>query len=79
MVIIMRLVIMIKKISSSLWPFKFAFVIVVILFSAAIWIGGDNIASFSEGQQQSSQMLKTSLGVKITSPTAGQSVPNWCW
>ena len=75
MVIIMRLVIMIKKISSSLWPFKFAFVIVVILFSAAIWIGGDNIASFSEEQQQSSQMLKPSLGVKITSPTASQSVP----
>jgi hypothetical protein len=75
MVIIMRLVIMIKKISSSLWPFKFAFVIVVILFSAAIWIGGDNIASFSEEQQQSSQMLKPSLGVKITSPTAGQNVP----
>jgi hypothetical protein len=66
---------MIKKISSSLWPFKFVFVIVVILFSAAIWIGGDNIASFSEEQQQSSQMLKPSLGVKITSPTAGQSVP----
>src|SRR5919198_1176362 len=64
-----------KKISSSLWPFKFAFVIVVILFSAAIWIGGDNIASFSEEQQQSSQMLKPSLGVKITSPTASQSVP----
>src|SRR5919197_5120224 len=73
MVIIMRLVIMIKKISSSLLPFKFAFVM-VILFSAAIWIGG-NIASFSEGQQQSSQMLKPSLGVKITSPTASQSVP----
>jgi hypothetical protein len=64
---------MIKKISSSLWSFKFAFVM-VILFSAAIWIGG-NIASFSEGQQQSSQMLKPSLGVKIISPTAGQSVP----
>ena len=72
MVIITRLAIIIKKSSSSLWPTKFAFII--ILFSSAIWIGG-NITSFSEGQQQSSQILEPSLGVKITSPTAGQTVP----
>jgi hypothetical protein len=73
MVIIMILII--KKCLSSLWPIKFAFIIIVILFSAAIWIGGDNITSFSEGQQQSSQMLEPSLGVRITSPATGQSVP----
>src|ERR671931_548768 len=50
-------------------------VVVYSLHAAAIVIGGDNIASFSEEQQQSSQMLKPSLGVKITSPTASQSVP----
>src|SRR5919197_6473806 len=72
--VIIIMILIIKKCLSSLWPIKFAFII-VILFSAAIWIGGDNITSFSEGQQQSSQMLEPSLGVRITSPATGQSIP----